>query len=154
MSLSQITFSVIFCFLVFFLMSLYYHHRFYLSILFCIFFYIFRFLSCFNVLFCLFVYIFHIIQIIYDCSVKRSAPPVLQECYEVRVMHLHDIFLLRSSVFYIYCSICPHPPVCILFPENFSCIFSFLTHKIKKRNLRTAMLCHRSDRQPKSSSDH
>lgn len=74
MSLSQITFSVIFCFLVFFLMSLYYHRRFYLSILFCIFFYIFRFLSRFNVLFRLFVYIFHIIQTIYDYSVKRSAP--------------------------------------------------------------------------------
>ena len=51
MSLFQITFSVIFCFLVFFLMSLYYHRRFYLSILFCIFFRIFRFLSHFNVLF-------------------------------------------------------------------------------------------------------
>ena len=36
MSLFQITFSVIFCFLVFFLMSLYYHRGFYLSILFCI----------------------------------------------------------------------------------------------------------------------
>ena len=58
MSLFQITFSVIFCFLVFFLMSLYYHRRFYLSILLCIFFHIFRFLSHFNVLFCLFICIF------------------------------------------------------------------------------------------------
>ena len=37
MSLFQITFSVIFCFLVFFLMSLYYHRGFYLSILFFLF---------------------------------------------------------------------------------------------------------------------
>ena len=51
MSLFQITFSVIFCFLVFFLMSLYYHRGFYLSILFCIFFHVFHFLSNFNVLF-------------------------------------------------------------------------------------------------------
>lgn len=51
MSLFQITFSVIFCFLVFFLMSLYYHRGFYLSILFCIFLHIFCFLSYFNVLF-------------------------------------------------------------------------------------------------------
>lgn len=43
MSLFQITFSVIFCFLVFFLMSLYYHRGFYLSILFCIFFHVFHF---------------------------------------------------------------------------------------------------------------
>lgn len=57
MSLFQITFSVIFCFLVFFLMSLYYHLGFYLSILLCIFFHIFRFLSHFNVLF-LFIYLY------------------------------------------------------------------------------------------------
>ena len=58
MSLFQITFSVIFCFLVFFLMSLYYHRGFYLSILFCIFFHVFHFLSHFSVLFCLFICIF------------------------------------------------------------------------------------------------
>ena len=51
MSLFQITFSVIFCFLVFFLMSLYYHRGFYFSILLCIFLHIFFFLSYFNVLF-------------------------------------------------------------------------------------------------------
>ena len=57
MSLFQITFSVIFCFLVFFLMSLYYNRGFYLSILFCIFFHVFHFISHFNVLF-LFIYLY------------------------------------------------------------------------------------------------
>ena len=86
MSLFQITFSVIFCFLVFFLMSLYYHRGFYLSILFCIFLHIFCFLPYFNVLFCLFVCIFYIIQIIYFFtlySLKRiwsqCASPMLAE---------------------------------------------------------------------------
>ena len=56
MSLFQITFSVIFCFLVFFLMSLYYHRGFYLSILFCL-----HFLSCFSFSFsfqCSFLFIY------------------------------------------------------------------------------------------------
>lgn len=86
MSLFQITFSVIFCFLVFFLMSLYYHRGFYLSILFCIFFHVFHFLSHFNVLFCLFIYIFYIIQTIHFFtlySLKRiwsqCASPMLAE---------------------------------------------------------------------------
>lgn len=86
MSLFQITFSVIFCFLVFFLMSLYYHRGFYLSILFCIFFHVFHFLSHFSVLFCLFICIFYIVQTIHFFtlySLKRiwsqCASPMLAE---------------------------------------------------------------------------